>query len=61
VRDIVAAKKPAARDVTTKAKRAFEKELLCGKVRSERNRRPKTTSAKKQWQPLPASIDHTER
>jgi hypothetical protein len=57
----VEAKKPAAGDVTTKASMAFEKEPLCGKVRSERNRRPKMTSAKKQWQPLPASIDHTER
>jgi hypothetical protein len=60
----VAAKKPAAGDVTTKARRArraFEKEPLCEKVQSERNRRPKTTSAKKQWEPLPASIDHTER
>jgi hypothetical protein len=43
----VAAKKPAAGDVTTKARRAFEKESSCGKVRSERNRRPKTTSAKR--------------
>jgi hypothetical protein len=57
----VAAKKPAARDVTTKARTPFEKEPSCGKVRSERNRRPKTTSATKQWQPLPASIDNTER
>jgi hypothetical protein len=57
----VAAKKPAAGDVTTKVRRAFEKEPLCGKVRSERNRRPKTTSTKGQWQPLPPSIDHTER
>jgi hypothetical protein len=57
----VAAKKPAAGDVTTKARGVFEKESSCGKVRSERNRRRKTTSAKKQWQPLPASIDHTER
>jgi hypothetical protein len=56
----VATKKPAARDMTTKARRAFEKERSCRKVRSERNRRLKTTSAKKQWQPLPASIDHTE-
>jgi hypothetical protein len=60
-RDIVAAKKPAAGDATTKARRAFEKEPSCGKVRSERNRRPKTTSTKKQWQSLPASIDDTER
>jgi hypothetical protein len=60
-RDIVAAKNPAPGDVTTKARRAFEKEPSCGKVRSERNRRPKTTSAKNQWQPRPASIDHTER
>jgi predicted secreted Zn-dependent protease len=60
----VAAKKPAAGDVTMKVRRAtmaFEKEPSCRKVRSERNRRPKTTSAQKQWQPLPASIDHTER
>jgi hypothetical protein len=57
----VAAKKSAAGDVTTKARRAFEKEPSCGKVRSKRNRRPKTTSAKRQWQPLPASIDHTEK
>jgi hypothetical protein len=57
----VAVKKLAARDVTTKARRAFEKEPWCGKVRSERNRRPKTTSAKEQWQSLPASINHTER
>jgi hypothetical protein len=60
----VAANKPAAGHVTMKARRArraFEKEPPCGKVRSERNRRPKTTSAKEQWQPLPASIDHTER
>jgi hypothetical protein len=57
----VAAKKPAAEDVTMKARRAFEKEPSCGNVRSELSRRPKTTSAKKQWQPLPGSIDHTER
>jgi hypothetical protein len=57
----VAAKKPAAGNVTTKARRAFEREPSCGKVRSERNRRPKTTSARKQWQPLHVSIDHTER
>jgi hypothetical protein len=57
----VAAKKPAAGDVTTKARRAFEKEPSCGKIRSERNRRPKTTIAKEQWQTLPASIDQTER
>jgi hypothetical protein len=57
----VAAKKPAAGNVTTKARRAFEKEPSCVKVRSERNQSPKTTSATKQWQPLPASIDHTER
>jgi hypothetical protein len=44
---MVAAKKQAAGDVTTKARRAFKKERSCRKVRSERNRRPKTTSAKK--------------
>jgi hypothetical protein len=48
VRDIVAAKNPAAGDVTTKAKRACEKEpscASCGKAGSERNRRLSRGSA----------------
>jgi hypothetical protein len=57
-RDIVAAKKLAAGDVTTKARRAFEKEPLCGKVRSECNRRPKTTNHERERAVAAAAHKH---